>query len=82
VPISTASFWSLVRKETEWSEVESRVVPDRIRNILGRLSTAPEPASESIIGERRVANPQQVASLHEPGLQIFAFISEVPREYP
>lgn len=57
-------------RETGWSELESQVVLDRIKNILDQLPDAVEQAHERIIGERRVANSEKILSLYEPDLHV------------
>jgi hypothetical protein len=57
-------------RETGWSEPETQVVLDRIRNILDQLPQAIHQAHERIIGERRVANSEKILSLYEPGIHV------------
>jgi len=56
--------------ETYWSELESHIVLDRIKNILDQLSAAVEQAHKRIIGERRVANSEKSFSLYESDLHV------------
>ena len=53
-------------QETRWSELETRVVLDRIQNVLDQLPQAIHQAHERLIGERRVANKDKILSLYEP----------------
>jgi hypothetical protein len=58
------------REQTDWSELEARVVLDRIENILGQLPAAISQAHERIIGERRVANSDKILSLYDPDIHV------------
>jgi len=51
--------------ETDWSQVQTQVILDRIRNILDQLPQAVHQAHERLIGERRVANKVKILSLYE-----------------
>lgn len=53
-------------QQTGWSELETQVVLDRIRNILDQLPAAVGQAHERIIGERRVDNADKILSLYSP----------------
>jgi len=57
-------------RETDWSELETQVVLDRIQNILDQLPQAIDQAHERIIGERRVANTDKILSLYEPDAHV------------
>ena len=57
-------------RETGWSELESQVVPERIKNILDQLPDAIGQAHERIIGERRVANSEKILSLYDPDIHV------------
>lgn len=54
--------------ETDWSELETQVVLDRIQNILDQLPI--HQAHERIIGERRVANSEKILNLYEPDIHV------------
>jgi len=56
--------------ETGWSELETRVVLERIENILDQLPQAVKQAHERIIGERRVSNTDKTLSLYEPDIHV------------
>lgn len=56
--------------ETDWSELEARVVLDRLQNILDQLPQAIKQAHERIIGERRVANQDKILNLYEPDIHV------------
>ena len=58
------------RDETGWSELESRVVLERIENILDQLPQAIKQAHERIIGERRVSNSDKILSFYEPDIHV------------
>lgn len=51
--------------ETDWSEVQTQVVLDRIQNILDQLPQTIHQAHERLIGERRVANKDKILSLYK-----------------
>lgn len=57
-------------QETEWSQLETQVVLDRMANILDQLPQAIYQAHERIIGERRVANKEKILSLYEPDIHV------------
>ena len=57
-------------KETDWSELEAKMVLDRIQNILDKLPGAVSQAHERIIGERRVANKKKSLSLYHENIHI------------
>lgn len=57
-------------KETDWSEIEARVVLDRMKNILGQLPAAERQAHERIIGERRVANKDKILSFYDKDIRV------------
>ena len=56
--------------ETEYSELEAKVIVDRIRNILSQLGDAIFQAHERIIGERQIKNAQKILSLYEDELHV------------
>ena len=56
--------------ETDWSEVQTQVVLDRIQNILDQLPQIIHQAHERLIGERRVANKDKILSLYEPDVRV------------
>lgn len=56
--------------QTEWSEIETQVVLDRMRNILDQLPRAIHQAHERIIGERRMANKDKILSLYEHDVHV------------
>ncbi len=56
--------------ETNWSEVQTQMVLDRIQNILDQLPQAIHQAHERLIGERRVANKDKILSLYEPDVRV------------
>lgn len=60
------TYW----QETDWSEIEARIVLDRMRNILDQLPAAVSQAHERIIGERRVANKNKILSLYDKDIRI------------
>lgn len=57
-------------RETDWSELETQVVLDRIQLILDQLPQAVHQAHERIIGERRVANADKILSLYDPDIHV------------
>ena len=57
-------------QETDWSELETQIVLDRIQNILDQLPQAIHQAHERIIGGRRVPNKEKILSLHEPDVHV------------
>ena len=57
-------------QETDWSELEARVVLNRMKNILDQLPQAVKQAHERIIGERRVANKDKILSLYDPDVKV------------
>lgn len=57
-------------RETDWSELETQVVLDRIQLILDQLPQAIHQAHERIIGERRVANADKILSLYDPDIHV------------
>jgi hypothetical protein len=57
-------------RETDWSELQTQVVLDRIQLILDQLSQAIHQAHERIIGERRVANADKIISLYDPDIHV------------
>lgn len=57
-------------RETDWSELETQVVLDRIQLILDQLPQAIHQAHERIIGERRVANSDKILSLYDPDIHV------------
>ena len=57
-------------QKTDWSEMESQIVLERIRTILDQLPQAVHQAHERIIGERRVANKVKILSLYEPDIHV------------
>lgn len=57
-------------RETDWSELETQVVLDRIQHILDQLPQAIHQAHERIIGERRVANADKILSLNDPDIHV------------
>ncbi|MGP8322295.1 MAG: transposase [Methanosarcinaceae archaeon] len=60
------TYW----QETDWSEIEARIVLDRMRNILDQLPAAVSQAHERIIGERRVANKDKILSLYDGDVRV------------
>lgn len=56
--------------ETDWSEIQTQVVLDRIQNILDQLPQTIHQAHERLIGERRVANKDKILSLNEPDVHV------------
>ncbi|MCF6180198.1 MAG: hypothetical protein L3J63_12550 [Geopsychrobacter sp.] len=58
------------QQETNWSELETKVVLDRLKNILDQLPQAVHQAHERLIGERRVANKDKILSLYEPDAHV------------
>jgi len=57
-------------QETDLSEIEARVVLDRMQNILDQLPAAVSQAHERIIGERRVANKDKILSFYEQDVRV------------
>jgi hypothetical protein len=57
-------------QETEWSELETQVVLDRMNGVLDQVPLAIEHAHERIIGERRVANDEKILSLYQSDLHV------------
>ncbi len=56
--------------ETDWSELETQIVLDRIQGILDILPQAIHQAHERIIGERRVPNSKKILSLYDPDVHV------------
>lgn len=56
--------------ETDWSELETQVVLNRMQSVLDQLPQAVFQAHERIIGERRVANADKILSLYEPDVHV------------
>jgi hypothetical protein len=56
--------------ETDWSELETQIVLDRIQGVLDQLPQAIHQAHERIIGERRVPNKEKILSLYEPDVHV------------
>ena len=56
--------------ETNWSEIQTQVVLDRMQNILDQLPQTIHQAHERLIGERRVANKDKILSLYEPDVHV------------
>ncbi len=57
-------------QETEWSEKQTKVVINRICNVLEKLPKAIEQAHERIIGERRVKSTDKILSLYEEDVHV------------
>ena len=57
-------------QKTEWSELETQVLLDRMKNIINQIDPAIEQAHERIIGERRVANGKKILSLYQQDLHV------------
>jgi hypothetical protein len=57
-------------RETDWSELETQVVLDRIKLIIDQLPQAIHQAHERIIGERRIANADKILSLYDPDIHV------------
>jgi len=57
-------------QETDWSEAETQIVLNRIKNILDQLPDAIQQAHDRIIGERRIANSGKILSLYDPDLHV------------
>lgn len=57
-------------QETEWSELETQVMLDRMKNIMDQVDPAIEQAHERIIGERRVANDEKILSLYQQDIHV------------
>jgi len=67
------SYHALLKEhwgETDWSEIETQIVLDRIQGILSALPQAIHQAHERIIGERRVANHEKIISFYEPDTHV------------
>jgi len=67
------NYYSLLEthwEQTDWTELETQVVLDRISRILHQLPQAIHQAHERIIGERRVDNAEKILSLYEPDLHV------------
>jgi hypothetical protein len=60
------TYWN----ETDLSEIEARVILDRMENILNQLPAAVNQAHERIIGERRVANKDKILSFYDPDVRV------------
>jgi hypothetical protein len=56
--------------ETDWSELETQIVLDRIQRVLNQLPLAIHQAHERIIGERRIPNKEKILSLYEPDVHV------------
>lgn len=56
--------------QTDWTELETQVVLNGIKNILDKLPQAVKQAHERIIGERRVANKDKILSLYDPDIKV------------
>ena len=57
-------------QQTDWSQVQTQGVLDRIQNILDQLPQAVHQAHERLIGERRGANKDKILSLYEPDVHV------------
>jgi hypothetical protein len=57
-------------QETDWSELETQVVLNKLRNILDQLPQADKQVHERIIGERRVANKDKILSLYDSDIRV------------
>lgn len=57
-------------RETDWSELQTQVVLDRIQGILDQLPQAILQAHERIIGERQVPNKEKILSLYDPDVHV------------
>ena len=67
------NYHALLRErwmESDWSELEAKVVLDRMQNILEQLPLAVAQAHERIIGERRIKNADKILSLYEPDAHV------------
>lgn len=67
------NYHALLKKEwqkTDWSELETQVVLDRINGVVDQLEPAVFQAHERIIGERRVANNKKILSLYDPDIHV------------
>lgn len=60
------TYWN----ETDLSEIEARVILDRMEHILKQLPAAVNQAHERIIGERRVANKDKILSLYDEDIRV------------
>lgn len=56
--------------ETDWSEAETAVVLNRMKNILDQIPVVITQAHERIIGERRVSNDEKILSLYESDVRV------------
>lgn len=57
-------------RQTDWTELDTQVVLNRLKNILDQLPQAVKQAHERIIGERRVANKDKILSLYDPDIKV------------
>jgi len=67
------NYYTLLKEnwqETEWSELETQVMLDRMKSIIDQVDTAIEQAHERIIGERRVANDEKILSLYQQDIHV------------
>lgn len=57
-------------QETEWSDLETQVVLDRMNGVLDQVQPAIEQAHERIIGERRMDNNKKILTLYQSDLHV------------
>jgi len=57
-------------QETQWSELETQVMLDRMDGVLDQVPVAIEQAHERIIGERRIDNDEKILSLYQSDLHV------------
>lgn len=57
-------------QKTDWSELETQEVLERLQNVLDQLPQAVHQAHERLIGDRRVANKDKILSLYEPDAHV------------
>ena len=56
--------------KTNWSEAQTNLVLNRIKNILDQLPTAIKQAHERIIGERQLKSKNKILSLYDPNVHV------------
>ena len=57
-------------EKTDWSELETQVLLNRIKGIVDQIEPAIFQAHERIIGERRVANDKKTLSLYDNNIHV------------
>lgn len=58
------------QKQTNWSQAQTNIVLNRIKNILDQLPKAIKQAHERIIGERKVSSKDKILSLYDKDVHV------------